>query len=219
PGGGGLSNTFLKPGPADPAIRARFEIPEGVPVVINPRGMKPYIRNDNFFRSIPLVLERIPNAIFLAGMMEGNSVAEGWVSRLGIEKSMRLLPYVSHADMASIFQLADVLISPSDHDGTPNSLLEAMACGVFPVAGDIESVREWIDDGVNGILIDQGSPESVADGIVRAIQDPAFRASADEHNRRMIAERVDSSKVMAAAEEFYHKIVSYAAANKKAGRS
>ena len=36
----------------------------------------------------------------------------------------------------------------------PEAILEAMALGCFPIAGDIESVREWITPGVNGILVD-----------------------------------------------------------------
>ena len=51
------------------------------------------------------------------------------------------------AGMAAVFQGARVAVSPSTHDGTPNTLLEAMSCGSFPVAGDIESLREWIEPG------------------------------------------------------------------------
>jgi hypothetical protein len=45
------------------------------------------------------------------------------------------------------------VVSPAIHDGTPNSLLEGMACGCFPVAGDLESIREWITHGQNGLLV------------------------------------------------------------------
>ena len=33
------------------------------------------------------------------------------------------------------------------HDGTPNTLLEGMACGCLPVAGDLDSIREWLKPG------------------------------------------------------------------------
>ena len=41
-------------------------------------------------------------------------------------------------------------VSPSTHDGTPNTLLEGMACGSFPIVGDLESLREWIEPGLTG---------------------------------------------------------------------
>ena len=55
---------------------------------------------------------------------------------LGIEDTVELTPPLPHADMAALFRSAQVLVSPTTHDGTPNSLLEGMACGCFPVAGD-----------------------------------------------------------------------------------
>lgn len=211
PGNGGVRTDIFRPGPPDPALRARFRIPEGVPVVINPRGFKAYIRNDSFFHAIPRVLERFPDAIFLGGMMEGNNVAEGYVSELNIADSVRLLPFVTHKEMADIFRLATVLVSPSEHDGTPNTLLEAMASGVFPVAGDIESVREWIDDGVNGLLFDPGDSQSIADATIRALSDTGLRGSAAQYNGRMIAEKVAIEGVIVAAEAFYNRVLDHVA--------
>jgi glycosyltransferase involved in cell wall biosynthesis len=207
PGTGGVRTAIFHPGPPDAALVARFGLAVGAPVVINPRGVKPYVRNDTFFQAIPHVLARRPETIFLGAMMQGNALAEGWRARLNLESSLRLLPYVSQAEMADIFRLADVTVSVTDHDGTPNSLLEAMASGVFPVAGDIESVREWIDDGVNGLLCDRNSPESLAGAILRALDDAPLRKSAIERNRRMINERADFGRGMARAIAFYHEVI------------
>ena len=96
---------------------------------------------------------------------------------------------------------------PSLHDGTPNTLLEAMACGCFPVAGDLESIREWIDDGVNGILIDPRSPDELAPAVGRALDAPDLRERAAVHNARLIAERATYDKVMAEAEAFYRRVI------------
>ena len=115
--------------------------------------------------------------------------------------------------MANIFRLADVMVSPSDHDGTTNAMLEAMACGVFPVVGNIESVREWIDHDVNGFLCDQGNPESIADAIVNALNRPQLRESAKQINQRLIAERAEYTSVMARAESFYGDVRRHAAAS------
>jgi glycosyltransferase involved in cell wall biosynthesis len=210
-GAGGIRPETFHPGPPDASLARRLEIPEGAPVVINPRGMKTYIRNDTFFRAIPRVLREEPRAVFLCGMMEGNAVAEGWVSRLGLRGSVRLLPFLPHARMAEVYRLASVVTSLSDHDGTPNSMLEAMACGLFPVAGGIESVREWIDDGVNGLLCDPGSPEEAAGAILRALRDDDLRRAAAAHNRRLIADRADHGQVMADAMAFYREVVDRAA--------
>ena len=73
-------------------------------------------------------------------------------------------------------------ISAAIHDGTPNSVLESMALGCVPVVGDIESLREWIVDGENGLLMNPNNPSSIATGILRALRDddPIFPGSANQ---------------------------------------
>ncbi len=212
PANGGVRTDIFHPGPPDAKLAAQFQLPLDAPVVINPRGVKPYVRTETFFQAIPLVLQKHPDAVFLGAMMQDVALAEQWVSRLGLQKSVRLLPFVPHAQMADFFRLASIAVSPSDHDGTPNTLLEAMATGTFPVAGSIPSVREWVEDGVNGLLCDQSSPQSLASAILRALDDDALRQRAAAHNAEMIARTVDYRSVTARAQEFYRTVTSQAAA-------
>jgi glycosyltransferase involved in cell wall biosynthesis len=210
PSNGGIQTDTFQPGPADMLLAAQWNIPAGAPVVINPRGFRGYVRNDTFFGSIPLVLTRRPNIVFLGVAMQGNSIAEQWIERLQIRHAIRLLPSVPRQEMADLFRLANVSVSPSEHDGTPNTLLEAMACGSFPVAGDIESLREWIQDGVNGLLCDSANPESLAHATVRALDDEDLRRRAAVQNRAMITERADYRKIMLRAHEFYREVITQA---------
>ena len=206
PGNGGVRTDVFCPGPTDAAFLGRCAIPDDVPVVINPRGVKPYIRTDTFFQAIPHVLAQKPNVVFLGAMMEGNAVAEGWVQTLGVGDSVRRLPFVTHDEMAQLFRRATVTVSPADHDGTPNTLLEAMSCGAFPVAGNIESVREWITDGENGLLFDQKDPAALAAALLRALDDESLRRTAGERNQRLVRERAAYDAVMPQAEAFYQSV-------------
>ena len=49
-------------------------------------------------------------------------------------------------------------------------ILEGMALGALPVAGDIESIREWITQGKNGLLFDPNDPRAVAAAILSALE-------------------------------------------------
>jgi glycosyltransferase involved in cell wall biosynthesis len=207
PGNGGVRTDVFQPGVLDPDLRRRWNIPPDVPVIINPRGVKPYIRTDTFFQAIPLILAERPDVFFLGAMMEGNSVAESWISRLQIEKSIACLPFVSHDEMAQFFRLATITISPADHDGTPNTLLEAMSCGTFPIAGNIESVREWITSGENGLLFDQSDPASLAQAVLQALRDTPLRNRAVPLNQHLIQGRADYAVSMHKANEFYHQLI------------
>ena len=196
PGNGGIHTDIFVP-PARPVDE---------PVIFNPRGFRAYVRNDTFFQSIPLVLKEIPNAKFVCASMEGQAEALNWMNKLGIERSVELLGSRPHAEMAEVYRRAMIVVSPSTHDGTPNTLLEGLACGCFPIAGDLESIREWIANGENGLLIDSGSPSALASAILQAIKDKDLRAKAAGLNQAIIAERAEFRHNMAKAEEFYQSV-------------
>jgi glycosyltransferase involved in cell wall biosynthesis len=206
PGNGGVDTAVFAPGAANTQLASRLHIPDGSPIVINPRGIRPYVRADTFFRSIPRVLADEPRTVFLCLGMAGNLLAQGWVRKLGIAAAVRLLPIVSPVEVADMLRASSISVSPSEHDGTPNTLLEAMACGCFPIAGDIESVREWITSGQNGLLLEPGSPSKWAAGIVAVLRDAELRRRAARANRAIVIERADAGWSMTKAVGLYHRI-------------
>lgn len=185
----------------------RQELPDKSITVINPRGFRAYVRNDIFFRAIPLVLDKDPAIRFICPAMADEPQAWRWIQELGINMAVELLPRQSRPGMASLYRKAEVSVSPSLHDGTPNTLLEAMACGCFPLAGDIESIHEWIQPGINGLLFDPNDSKSLADAILYAAEQSDLRVSAAKYNTRLIAERAEYWRVMREADEFYRRLV------------
>ncbi len=212
PGNGGVRREIFhagEPGGSDHPVLTRVldSIAPEAPVVVNPRGFRAYVRNDTFFAAIPEILEREPSTVFLCPDMAGQTAAEEWVERLNISKSVHLLPKLTPADLAVVFRRAQVSVSPSEHDGTPNTLLEAMACGAYPVVGDLPSVREWIEEGSNGTLIDPSDAGDLAGAVVDSLGDSEHREQAAGENDRIIADRADYGKAMLQAAAFYERIV------------
>jgi glycosyltransferase involved in cell wall biosynthesis len=196
PGNGGIrSEVFHQP-----------EAPVKNPVVVNPRGFRAYVKNEAFFKSIPLVLEKRNDARFVCSSMQGETQALTWIRELGIEHAVELNPLLSHEQMGDVFRAAQVVVSPSVHDGTPNTLLEGMACGCFPVAGDLESIREWITHGQNGLLVDPNNPQSIADAILIALEREDLRREAAGLNQKMISARGEYTQNMKLAGDFYERV-------------
>ena len=83
-----------------------------------------------------------------------------------------------------------------------------MASGCLPVAGDMESIREWISQGVNGLLCDPTSAESTAGAILHALRDSELRRRAAAYNVALVSERAEYRQTMAKAESFYQEILS-----------
>ncbi|HSS99057.1 MAG TPA: glycosyltransferase family 4 protein, partial [Terriglobales bacterium] len=196
PGNGGVRGEIFKPSEKQNEFQ-----------VVNPRGVRAYVRNDVFFRAIPLVLAKIPSAHFVCPGMAHEPEAQRWIDQLKISSSVELLPKLDPKAMASAFQDSQVSVSPSTHDGTPNTLLEAMACGCFPVASDLESIREWIKSGENGLLVDPNYVEGVAGAIVRGLRDAKLRTSAAKINLKLIQGRANFSTNMAKVEQFYKTLL------------
>jgi hypothetical protein len=197
PGAGGVQLDLFFP----PAV------PVADPLVINPRGIRSYVNNSAFFQSIPLVLRRQPQARFLCPAMAGEPQALRWLDELHIAGNVELLPFQSRPQMAELFRRSRIAISPATHDGTPNTLLEAMACGCVPVAGDLESLREWITPGQNGLLVDPNDPQSIAQGLLAALEDDALQQRARAQNAGLIAGRAEHGPVMRSAQAFYRLLV------------
>ena len=184
-------------------------LPEDIPLIVNPRGLRPgYVRNDVFFRSIPLLLERWTNVCFVCPSMQGQYEAEKWIKQLHIQEHVRLLPYLSQQQLWSIFRRSQISVSLTTHDGTPNTLLEAMALGCFPVVGDIESLREWIVPGVNGMLIESDNPQALADALLLSLRRDELRISAAQVNRRLVQERAEVGLLRSQLELFYSSVIS-----------
>jgi glycosyltransferase involved in cell wall biosynthesis len=141
--------------------------------------------------------------------MRGEPQVLQWIKELGIEHAVRLDPPLSHAQMGDVFRTAQILVSPSIHDGTPNSLLEGMACGCFPIAGDLESIREWIAHGQNGFLVDPNNPQSIAEAILTALEREDLRREAAGLNAKIISARGEYTQNMKLVGEFYEKVRRY----------
>ncbi|MEN8241871.1 MAG: glycosyltransferase family 4 protein [Chloroflexota bacterium] len=198
PGSGGVRKEVFYPPEGAPA--------SAPPVIINPRGFRAYIRNDTFFKAIPLVLKEHPKARFLCPTMDAHPEAHRYVEQLGIGEAVDLQPMMPQNELAEQLRSSHIVVSPSTHDGTPNSLLEAIACGCFPVAGNIESIHEWIRDGENGLLVDPGDPKALAEAIITAIADRQLNKQARETNFRLINEFAAYDKVMPQASHFYQEV-------------
>jgi len=213
PGSGGIDGSIFYPG--KPELRLLGDglrsilrsIHPDAPVLVNPRGFRAYVRNDTFFQAIPLILREEPATVVLCPAMAGVSEAEAWVSELGLQPSVYLLPRLEPKELAAIYQRSWVMISPSEHDGTPNTFLESIACGCYPVVSDLESLREWITDGENGTLTSASEPRLLASAVVQAIRDPALRERAMLINLELIETRAARASSATRADTFYRALL------------
>jgi glycosyltransferase involved in cell wall biosynthesis len=124
-----------------------------------------------------------------------------------METNFRVSPFVSPKELAQLLQTTAIAASPTISDGTPNSLLEAMACGAFPVASNLESIREWITPENNGLLFDPDNADELAACLEHALENIALRQQAQAVNYTIIRARADYHRVMPEVRRFYQQLV------------
>lgn len=77
---------------------------------------------------------------------------------------------------ADLFVLASKRAADGDQDGLPNVLMEAAHQGLPLVSTQAAAIGEFIEEGVNGLLVPPGAPDELAQALARAVADPQLRA-------------------------------------------
>ena len=80
----------------------------------------------------------------------------------GISNQVDFTGWIEHEKISSNLAAARVLVLPSESEGVPTSMLEAMACGTVPVASAVGGVPAVISDGETGFLLPDNDPEAIA---------------------------------------------------------
>jgi glycosyltransferase involved in cell wall biosynthesis len=113
---------------------------------------------------------------------------------------------VDHQRMPALLRDHHLYVSTSLSDTTSVSLLEAMACGLFPIVSDIPANREWIEDGVNGCLVPVQQPMKLAMTIIDAWKDPSFRDRAVHANFELVRDKAEWNANMRAVRELFERL-------------
>ncbi|MCE9646782.1 MAG: glycosyltransferase family 4 protein [Chloroflexi bacterium] len=93
---------------------------------------------------------------------------------------------ISHQDMPSYYALMDVFVHPSERDGMPNALLEAMACEKAVVCTPVGGALDVIRDGANGIFAPVNDAGAFAQAILGLLNRPQKREAISRSARETV---------------------------------
>ena len=120
-----------------------------------------------------------------------------------------IIPNVSHDDMLKLQGQARISMGISISDGVPNSMLEAMAMGAFPIESDASCAGEWLVDGENGFIVPPENPDIIAAAIRKAVEDDNLVDHAAEINAKIIMKRLNPGIIKNVAVAMYHTIAEH----------
>lgn len=209
PGGGGIDVARMAEVGAD--ITAQLiDLPESDHrLIINARGRRPYVRNDILLEALSLLSPDIDPRVRLVFVDSTHDAdLRRSIERHCLRKKIIVTGKCSRGEILSIFRRAEVSVSITDQDGTPNTLLEAMAAGAIPVCSDLPSIREWVGHGRNGFLAAFNDPQAVAAALQLALGlSDAERTAIRKENSRIVATRAERGSTGKQAAEKYRRLV------------
>ncbi|MDD5039545.1 MAG: glycosyltransferase [Patescibacteria group bacterium] len=133
------------------------------------------------------VLIHAPDArLTMIGDGPERAPCEALCRKLGIQKSVAFTGAVDKRDVPRQFARHALLMLTSNREGFPLVIIEALAAGRPVVATNVGGVSDIIQDGTAGFVVPPGTPEAIADSIVKLIADPSLRGQFGRHGRSVV---------------------------------
>lgn len=208
----GVDTKLFHPGYNVSNLKRELGIKDDEKVIFSPRTMKPIYNIDKIIRVFKLLQKNFSNLKLILKMYlekdeEYKKYIERLVKKLGVREQTIFIGQVEYSTMAKLYNLSDVVVSISSTDGTPVSILEAMACGCNIVASNIPSLREWIKDSWNGYLVNVEDPEKISRKVERCLSIKYDeRQKIINRNLNIIKEKADYYSNMKEMEKLYSSL-------------
>jgi len=205
----GVDLSLFNPFAKGSYIRRNLGIRKDAIVIISTRVFD----NDHYnleclIKAIPLVLKNYQNAFFiLKGAGPLGAYLQNLVNKLEVSDHVRFVGLTPYHEMAQYLSAADIYVSTSFIDTTSVSLLEAMACGIAPISTDILGNREWIEDGINGLLYSPKNSTALSEKIIQLIGDENTRRRFGERCFHIVKRRASWEACVDKMESLYQSIV------------
>jgi len=153
-------------------------------------------------RGAAIAVERgTPVTLLLVGDGPLRTDLEALSSTLGIRDRVRFMGM--RRDLVELYAAMDAFALPSLQEGSPNALMEAMACAKPVMASPVGGVPEIVEPEVSGVLVATGEPEAWGAELVRFATDSELRARLAAGARKRIESEYDIELTVAAHVAFY----------------
>ena len=160
--------------------------------LLGDKGVREYVQ------AAEQVKQRYPQAQFdLVGWIDANpnTITQPELDRWVAAGTINFLGRLS--DVRPAIANSSVYVLPSYREGTPRTVLEAMAMGRAVITTDAPGCRETVVDGDNGFLVPVKDADALAQAMLRFIEQPELIIQMGQRSREIAEEKYDVHKVNA----------------------
>lgn len=172
------------------------------------RSLFPEYRHDVILRSFGLLNKKgIDFALTVVGDGTQLSNLKDLAKKLNIEKKVFFTGRIQNTELPKLLQQSNFYISMPTTEGVSASLFEAMACNCYPIVSNIPGNQSWITHRKNGQLIPVDDSNMLADEILWAFENKAYRNESVVNNRKFIEDNADYKINMKIIANKYHELI------------
>lgn len=190
------------------SARSGLGIDRSTPLIVHVGNIRPHKGHNNLIDAMAILIRERPDvkAVSIGGEKHDGDLdrIRNRARELGLSDHLRFLG--RRDDALTFFAAADVVVNPSDVEGLPVSLLEALALARPVVATAVGGVPTIVKDRETGVLVEPGNPAELAEGIELAL-DSSEAATWGESGSRLVAERHGLATMVAEYESIYRDLV------------
>jgi N-acetyl-alpha-D-glucosaminyl L-malate synthase BshA len=176
----------------------------GRPRLLHISNFRPVKRIPDCVRILDLVRREIDAELWMVGDGPDHSAAESLAHELGVHEHVRFLGKQNHIER--LIPQCDVLLLPSRLESFGLAALEAMACGLVPIATRVGGLVEVIDHGETGFLEAVGDVESQARRALEVLTSESKRLAMSRKAREVAETRFCTTKIIPLYESYYREI-------------
>lgn len=212
-----IVNGVPDPGPAAPGeverIREMYGLTAGAPVIGTVgrlggparHGPDSHKRISDAIAALPLVLERFPDArLLIVGDGPDRAFLERRAADVGLGESIVFAGF--QPDVRPFLECMDVLVHPSETEGLPLTLVEAMFASRPVVATDVPGSNEVVVDGETGFLVPLRDPRALAEKVITLLGQPELRAAMGAAGLRRARERFSEERYIREVAALYEEL-------------
>jgi len=179
--------------------------PEGEKLLIHVSNFRPVKRVLDCIRILAEVRKQTPAHLLMVGDGPDRGPAEHLVRQLKLTSHVSFLGKQNHVER--LIPLAHVLLMPSEMESFGLVALEAMSCGVAPVATNVGGVPELILNGQNGFMEPVGDIAAQAARAVELLTDEALHRRITAAGRQRALDVFCSERIIPQYERYYEQVV------------
>ncbi len=156
-------------------FRASLNIPPDAPLIGIVGRLAPVKNHALFLRAAALIAKTIPAARFvIVGDGKLRAELETQIDALGLRACVQITGWI--AETAPVYSDLDVLAISSVNEGTPVTVIEALAAGCPVVTTNVGGLSDLLDGGALGALVPSENVEALAHALIDAVQSPPDNA-------------------------------------------